>query len=161
MTRQGQTVRSNTDAGPASYRDLNPTIIHCAGDTCGRSWYGGVTLGAIQVTAADPYQRFFASATLNGLNAWTPPNQLDFVSAYVNLVLFGVGDFTHVEIAPAHNSAVCITGAIDIPAGPASIQLSVMPSYWGNGGGIDGWALQVIEGQTVAQPGCGAAGAPE
>jgi hypothetical protein len=152
MTRQAQVVRSSSRSGPASPRELGGgAVIHCLLNYCGQNWYGGGFAGGLDVTAADPYQRFFVSATIAEVYAFEPPDYANAVPKHVTLR--SGGEFSSIYLE-THRSFACLTGAIDLPGGFHTIEVFVWPETYGAAIRIGGMTMQCIEGQTLEAPGC-------
>lgn len=151
MTRQAQVVRSSSRSGPASARDLaGGAVIHCLFNACGQNWWGGGgSAGGIEVAAADPFQRFFFSATIGHVHLLAVPSG-ESVPGYVSLNCEG----NDLAVVTVQDQAACLTGAIDLPGGRHLVETLVLPWDFGAGVAIDGISMQCIEGQVVKSPGC-------
>lgn len=153
MTRQAQVVRSSSRSGPAAHRDLNSTVIHCLFNSCGQQWYGGGSAGGIEVAAADPYQRFFFSATIGNVHCFEVPGGAS-VAAYVALNC----ESTDLSVITVMDRSATLTGVVDLAAGRHTINTLVLPWQFGGGVAIDGIAMQCIEGQILDAPSCASPG---
>jgi hypothetical protein len=154
MTRQAQVVRTGSRSGPASPRELGGgAVIHCLLNACGQTWYGGGSAGGIEVAAADPYQRFYFSATIYHAHMFMVPSG-ESVPGYVALNCEG----TDLSVITVMDEFATLTGIIDLPAGLHVVDTLVLPWDFGAGVTIDGIAMQCIEGQTLESPTCGPQG---
>lgn len=153
MSRRPHITRSVSYSGPSESRALGGAVtIWCARDDCSSQWIDYHTVLSIPVTAQDPYQRFFASGTIGGVRCWDPANGTP-TDAWVELV---VEDevFATLWVPNAESDPVAITGVVDLPVGPHNIWLNLYAIALGNMAGMDGATFQVIEGQTLDEPGC-------
>ncbi len=160
MTRRSQVVRSSRSNGPSAQRAFpGGATIWCTADPCNYGGDDNRMLASLPVVAEGPFQRFFASATINDVRSWWPATgDPDIVFVQLRPGPFAVVKQAAPEFkddrgiyAPA---SVAITGAIDLPAGEHQIELWIGAETYGNWWSEDGYTLQVIEGQILTEPNC-------
>jgi hypothetical protein len=163
MTRRSQITRSTSYAGPSELRQLGGgSIIWCADYPC--AFGEGVAL-SIPIVASPPYQRFYVSATLDGVVAWNFERG-GGVGAVVEIGSErGIGR-VWINVPPlaplpdewdwgtSTNLPVSLTGVIDFEAGAHQIQLRVFPQNHEFFVHADRANMQVIQGQILETPGC-------
>jgi len=165
MTRQNQVVRSSgASAGVAANRAFPGGIkIICWNENSYYHWTDSMVLAHLTVFAAEPYQRFYVSATINGVRCWfragdagdTADNALGelwaddtygFASASVYVPVIEGG------VTPI--GSLSMNGVIDLPAGTHLIELRAGPETNGHEVSCKGVTMTVIVGQVLEIPGC-------
>lgn len=149
MTRQAQVVRSSSRSGPAAARELGGgAVIHCLFNSCDQEWTGGGgSAGGIEVAAADPYQRFYVSATIPFVRV---TSNGEISPGYVKFSCEG----EEISLITVKDQFACLTGVVDLPEGLHLVETLVLPWDFGADVHIDGIAMQIIEGQVVQARGC-------
>jgi hypothetical protein len=155
MTRRSQVVRSSRGNGPSAGRPWpGGAIIWCDGNPCAQSSDDTLLLSSIPVVATDPFQRFAVAATVTNISAFWPGDPP--VEDYYNIEL-AVDQSMGGLIASGMNlrqEHVTLTSAVDLVAGPHTIDLYIEAETFGNRIYCAGYTMYVIEGQMIEDPGC-------
>ena len=153
MTRRPDVVRSNFTADPTTPRTRGGgCIILCS--NWSTVYFGSgnpASIGPIQVTATENYQRIFVAATLDRLHHYGGGD------IYVLIDTSAVGRITSITTG---GGSECLTGVGDLPAGTHDIYVHLDANATDGGGDayVADVFFQVIVGQIVATAGCPSGG---